>query len=96
MLDTDHEPEGFDAVFAELVKRGFSFDEIDEMRVLAWKTAGWLNYDLMLWDWVHLDEKDMRKALDLKLEKRSIPRVVYSRNLAQIQKFLDRDLPIKN
>ncbi len=43
VLDTDHEAKAYDAIYAELIWRGFSPDEIDGMRSLAWKTAGWMN-----------------------------------------------------
>ena len=91
IIDTDHEPEGYDAVYAELIRRGFSADDIDEMRKLAWRTAGWLNYDMMLWDWGSLDESDMRRALGLKLKKRLMRKKTYERDLQTIQQFLDRD-----
>ncbi|GAA5482199.1 hypothetical protein [Haloferula sargassicola] len=93
VIDTDHNPEGYDAVYAELARRGFTGDEIDEMRRLAWSTAGWLNYDMMVWDWCHLDEHDMREALNLKLEKHLIRRKTYDEALSSIQRFLDRDPP---
>jgi hypothetical protein len=95
IIDTDHEPEGYDAVYAELVRRGFSPAEIDEMRRFAWRTAGWMNYDLILWDWVNLDEGDIRRALDLQLEMRKIKRPEYDDDLATLQHFLDRDPPLK-
>ena len=91
VIDTDHEPEGYDAVYAELIRRGFSATEIDEMRELAWRTAGWLNYDMMVWDWCGLNESDMRRALDLKLEKRLTRKKNYDRDLETIQRCLDRD-----
>lgn len=94
VLDTDHEPEGYDAVYAELIRRGFSSVEIDDMRKLAWRTAGWLNYDMMVWDWCHLDEEDMRRALDLKLKRRLIRKSAHERDIVLIQSFLERDNPI--
>ena len=71
--------------------RFLSADEIDEMRKLAWRTAGWLNYDMMVWDWCNLDESDMRRALELKLAKRLTGKKSYDRDLQTIQRFLDRD-----
>jgi hypothetical protein len=93
VIDTDHDPEGYDAVYAELIRRGFSADEIDEMRKLAWRTAGWLNYDMMVWDWCSMDESDMRRALELKFEKRLTRKTTYDHDLQMIQQFLDRDPP---
>jgi hypothetical protein len=48
IIDTYLDPEGYDAIYIELIHRGFSANEIDEMRKLAWRTAGWLNYDMMV------------------------------------------------
>lgn len=62
------------------------------MRKLAWRTAGWFNYDMMVWDWCSMDEADMRQALELKLEKRLTRKKTYERDLETIQRFLDRDL----
>ena len=91
VIDTDHDPDGYDALYAELIGRGFRANEIDEMRALAWRTAGWLNYDMMLWNWCSLDESDMRRALDLKLKMHLTRRRTYDRDLQTIQQYLDRD-----
>ena len=95
VIDTDHDPGGYDAVFAELIRRGFTLEEIDEMRRIAWRTAGWLNYDLMLWDWVSLDEGDMREALELQLKKGKIKKDDFEEDLLTIQQFLERDTSLK-
>jgi hypothetical protein len=34
------------------------------MRVFAWQTAGWFNFEKMVWDWCSLDEKDILKAIE--------------------------------
>lgn len=68
VLDTEHSPDWYDDVLAELTRRCFSHDQIDRMRAFAWQTAGWLNYDRMLWEWCSLDEKHIRTALDLQLK----------------------------
>lgn len=91
VIDTDHDPEQYDAVYAELIRRGFSPDEIDEMRRFAWRTAGWMNYDLMLWDWENLDEEDIRIALGLQLEKRKIKKAQYEEGLATLLRYLEHD-----
>jgi hypothetical protein len=41
-----------------------------------------------------MDEFDMRRALDLKLEKRLTRKKTYDNDLLTIQQFLDRDPPI--
>ena len=46
--------------------------EIVEMRRLAWYTAGWLNFPIMLWDWVSLDETDMLRAIALLHDRNQI------------------------
>jgi hypothetical protein len=67
VLDTEHAADWYDDIVAELDRRGFNFEQIDAMRRFAWNTAGWLNYDKMLWEWCRLDEKDIRMALDWQL-----------------------------
>src|SRR5689334_14598767 len=67
ILDTEHAPDWYDDIVAELGRRGFSVEQIDTMRRFAWETVGWLNYDKMLWEWCSLDEKDIRMALDWQL-----------------------------
>ncbi|MGJ8674102.1 hypothetical protein [Rubritalea sp.] len=91
VIDTDHNPEVYDAVYSELIRRRFSAKEIDDMRRLAWRSAGWLNYDMMLWDWCNLDEKDIRTALELKYEKRLIRKIAYEQDLITVSELLDRD-----
>lgn len=88
ILDTDHESEVYDAIYIELMNRGFSHEQIDSMRKLAWRTAGWLNYDCMLWEWSHLDEKDMRKAVDLRY-KRWFRKNQRLHDLQMIEHFLE-------
>ena len=63
-LDTQHDADWCDDIVAELTRRGFSYEQIDRMRSFAWQTAGWLNFDMMLWEWVSLDEQHIRTALD--------------------------------
>jgi len=68
VLDTEHDPDWYDDILAELTRRGFNFGQIDRMRAFAWQTAGWLNYDRMLWEWITLNEDDMRIAIDYQLK----------------------------
>lgn len=72
ILDTEHSTDWYDDIIAELVRRGFTFEQIDSMRRFAWETVGWLNYDKMLWEWCSLDEKDIKLALDWQLRERKI------------------------
>ena len=65
IVDTEHDQQHYDRVLNELLKRGLTVDQIHDMRRLAWRTAGWLNFDMMMWDWVSLDEKDILKAAEM-------------------------------
>ena len=91
VLDTDLDPEGYDAVYAELRRRKFTADEIDEMRRLAWRSAGWLNYDMMMWEWESLDESDMREALKLKREKCLMREKTFDHDMSAIEAALSKD-----
>jgi hypothetical protein len=64
LLDTEPFPGLLKQYYDELIRRGYSDDKIQEMRHFAWLTAGWLNYEKMLWDWCHIDESDIKKAIE--------------------------------
>jgi len=91
IIDTEHPPEEYDAIYAELVGRGFTPSEIDEMRALGSRTLGWLNYEKMLWDWVSLNESDIIRALDLQLEEKKIDTLKYEQEMTYMRRCLARD-----
>jgi hypothetical protein len=64
ILDTEFSHLYYQKCYDELRQRGKSEQEIFEMRRLAWYTAGWLNYVMMAWDWVHIDESDILRATE--------------------------------
>ena len=64
IVDTEYEKNYYDQVVAELGRRGIRGKELTDLRMFAWQTAGWLNFEKMLWDWCSLDEKDILSALD--------------------------------
>jgi len=81
-VDTEYPSGWYDDVVAELARRGFSPEQVDRMWRFAWQTAGWLNFDKMLWDWVSLDEKDIKLALDWQLKGGLISRGQYDEAFA--------------
>jgi hypothetical protein len=85
VLDTKHAPDWYDDIIAELCRRSFTFEQIDSMRRFAWETAGWLTYDLMLWEWCSLDEKDIKLALDWQVREGRISRQRYDAGIAFIE-----------
>jgi len=62
-LDTEPPPGLLTQFYHELVRRGFTDHEIQEMRHFAWLTGGWLNFEKSLWEWGHLDESDIKIAI---------------------------------
>jgi hypothetical protein len=64
VLDTAHPRVYYDRARDELRHRGISDEEYDAMRRFAWLTAGWLNFEKMLWDWCSLNERDIYRAID--------------------------------
>ncbi len=64
ILDTQFSHVYYQRCYEELRKRGKSEKEIFEMRKFAWQTAGWFNFPMMVWDWTHLDESDILKAIE--------------------------------
>ncbi len=72
IVDTQYEPEYYERVVAELRRRGIGGEELVTMRMFAWNTAGWLNYEKMAWEWYSLGEKDIRKALELQRSENAL------------------------
>jgi len=72
VLDTEHSHVYYQKCFEELLRRGKSEREIFEMRKFAWYTAGWLNFPMMVWDWVSLDESDILRAIEWLYDRRQI------------------------
>ena len=64
ILDTEHSHVYYQRCYDELLKRGKSEQEILEMRRFAWQTAGWFNFAMMVWDWISMDESDIRRAIE--------------------------------
>jgi len=64
VLDTEHSHIYQQKCYEELIRRGKSEQDIFDMRKFAWYTAGWLNFPMMVWDWVNLDEADILSAID--------------------------------
>ena len=72
ILDTEFSHVYYQKCYEELLNRGKTEQDILEMRRVAWQTAGWLNYAMMLWDWVSLDEADMLRAVEWLYEQKQI------------------------
>lgn len=85
VLDTEHDPSWYDDVLAELARRGFSYEQINRMRKFAWQTAGWLNFDKMMWEWCTLDENDIRMALDWQWKEVLITSTQHAERLSFIE-----------
>ncbi|MFN8398447.1 MAG: hypothetical protein U0X74_00420 [Anaerolineales bacterium] len=64
ILDTEHSHVYHQRCLDELRRRGKSEQEIFEMRRLAWQTAGWLNFPMMAWEWINLDEWHILRAIE--------------------------------
>jgi len=64
ILDTQPTPGLLKQYYEELLRRGFTDQTIQEMRHFAWLTVGWLNFEKALWEWGHLDESDIRCAIE--------------------------------
>lgn len=72
IVDTRHNDDHEDRCIAELLRRGITTEELQRLRDFAWRTAGWLNFEMMLWDWDTLNEKDILLALDKLAERKEI------------------------
>ena len=90
VVDSEYKEEHYERVVAELLRRGITPAELEEMRVFAWETAGWLNYEKKLWDWTGMDEKDIRRAIDMQLESREIKSEEHARRIAYLEKYVSK------
>ncbi len=87
VLDTDHDPEYYAAFANELIQRGYTRDDIQEMRLVAWETAGWFNFEMMAWDWCRLSEADMLVGLKNRFQQLNIGPQKYRQLLAKIEYY---------
>lgn len=87
MLDTQYPRVYFERAQEELRRRGISDSEIAEMRRFAWLTVGWLNFEMMVWEWVSLDEKDIRLAIDQQYSRKMISAEERDRKIEYIRKY---------
>ncbi len=71
----------------ELINRGYSSEDIMNMRIIAWETAGWLNYEMMVWDWCNLNEKDMLDGLKDRFDKKNISKTKFEQLKQQIEHY---------
>jgi hypothetical protein len=72
---------------AELFRRHISLSDLEEMRVFAWETAGWLNFEKMVWDWCHLDEEDIKQAIEWQVKDGEIDRAEADKRLAYLARY---------
>ena len=87
VIDTDHKPEYYARFAKTLFERGYTKEDIQEMRIIAWETAGWFNYEMMAWDWVHLSEEDMLIGLENRKKKFGIMPWRYKRIKQKIEYY---------
>ncbi|MBI2926203.1 MAG: hypothetical protein HYY24_10925 [Verrucomicrobia bacterium] len=88
VVDTEHSPQHYERVAAELFRRGVSRETLEEMRMFAWETAGWLNFEKLLWDWCSLDERDIEMAIDWQFREGEINEDERRERVAYLQKFM--------
>ena len=87
VLDTDHDPEYYARFAKELLERGYTRYDIQEMRMVAWETAGWFNFEMMAWEWCILSESDMHLGLDDRLRKEDVDREKHDQLKAKIEHY---------
>jgi hypothetical protein len=83
--DTEYSHVYLGRCYEELVRRGKTDAQIQEMRALAWHTAGWLNFAMMLWDWTSLDESDIERAIDALRKEKQISKEERAKMLAVLR-----------
>ena len=71
-VDTEHSHIYYTKIYSEILSRGISHDEYTIARKFMWLTSGWLNFELMLWNWVQLGEEDIKKAIEIQYKENMI------------------------
>jgi hypothetical protein len=71
-VDTEHSHIYYTKIYEEILSRGISVEEMNKARKFMWLTVGWLNFVKMLWEWVDLDEKDIRMAIEMQYKEKII------------------------
>lgn len=87
-LDTEWTELGYERVVADLFRRGISREELTSMRMFAWETVGWMNFEKMAWEWLWLDEDDIVRALDWQLREGEIDADEHGRRLAYLARYV--------
>jgi hypothetical protein len=87
VLDTMHPRVYYERARQELRQRGISDEEYGRMRRFAWLTAGWLNFEKMLWEWCSLNEKDIYQAIRWQFQEGWISRAERDRLLAFAKRY---------
>jgi hypothetical protein len=87
VLDTTFPRVYFQQARDELHRRGISDFEIIEMRRFVWLTAGWMNFERMVWDWFGLDEKDICEAIEWQHSDGIISSDDREKRLAYVRKY---------
>jgi hypothetical protein len=72
VLDTEPDPRFIRICYDELIRRGLSNETIQQMHFFAWLTAGWLNYEKCLWEWCHLGQNEIEKAIQWQVDDKLI------------------------
>ena len=90
VIDTDHEPVYYARFGNELLNRGYTRTDIQAMRMVAWATAGWFNFEMMAWDWCGLSEEDMLTGLEHRRDSGDISDRQYSEFKASIDRYKNK------
>ena len=90
VLDTAHPRVYFERARLELNRRGISDTEYHELRRFAWLTAGWLNFEKMLWDWCRLDGRDVYRAIEWQFSDGWISKADREHRLAFADRYATR------
>jgi hypothetical protein len=89
VVDTTYSDDEYEEILAELYRRGLTDSEIVQMREFAWRTAGYLNFEMMAWDWCSLNEKDIARSIGYLEEKGEIT----SSERIVMEQYLQRYIP---
>jgi hypothetical protein len=72
VVDTEHTHIFYQKLIEEIKSRGMSDIEIYQTRKFVWLTAGWMNFEKKVWDWVSITEEDIVRAIEWQNEDKLI------------------------
>lgn len=83
-VDTEYSHIYYTKAYETVIERGISEEEYKKARKFMWLTAGWFNFEKMLWDWVELSEEDIKIAINMQEANKLISKTMKTNMLKYV------------